>query len=279
MTLEQFLGAWHHFFHEPQSTYPLALFRVLIGTIITLNALLLYPVVPRYLAVDGVFSFRRYERSIGKRRLNLLNLLPESTRSVYLVLWISGLSGVLLAVGFSTRVAAVGCYVTLTSLHHRNPAIFHGGDTVLRIMSYLLMFSPAGAGWSVDAWIDGHWEANTAPWCMRLMQLQVSIVYLRNVMWKLRGKRWRDGTAAWYPVNCAAYTRFPLPKVALTLPMLRMATWGTLLIELSLGTLIWFEETRFYVMLLGIGLHLILEYVMNLQLMGWTMIVCLLLFC
>lgn len=278
MTIQQVFEAWHQFFHQPVSLFPLALFRVLLGVIITLNAIFLIRVVPRHLAVDAIFNFPRYERSYGRRRLNLLNILPASTTSVYWILFISGLSGVLLSVGLWTHLAAAGCYLTLTSLHHRNPSIFHGGDTVLRIMSFLLMFSPAGSGWSADAMLIGNWEATADPWCWRLMQLQISMIYLRNVMWKLRGERWRNGTAAWYPMHCAVYTRFPLPKIALTRPMLRVATWGTLLIEFSLGSLVWIDEFRWYVTFAGIGLHLTLEYVMNLQLMGWTMIACLLLF-
>ena len=60
--------------------------------------------------------------------------------------------------------------------------------------------------------------------------------------------------------------------------LVRIATWGTLLEELALGTLIWIHELRPYVVLTGIVMHLVFEAVMNLQLFGWTMIAGLLLF-
>lgn len=59
---------------------------------------------------------------------------------------------------------------------------------------------------------------------------------------------------------------------------IKIATWGTLVVESSLGSIIWIEECRFWVVLAGVLLHLQLEYIMNLQLFGWTMIACLLLF-
>ena len=47
--------------------------------------------------------------------------------------------------------------------------------------------------------------------------------------------------------------------------MIRLATWGTLIEELALGTLIWVHEFRPYVMLSGIALHLVFECILNLR--------------
>ena len=274
----QLLESWNWFFHEPISLFPLAVFRMAFGAIVFLNGLLLLPCVPRHLAVDAVVDFARFERTVGRSRLNLLNILPSTTASVYFLIFLNCTAGLMLAVGFWTRIAAVLVWLTITSIHHRNSAIFHGGDTVMRIMSFLVMFSPAGAGWSLDAWMVGKWEASGDPWCVRLLQIQVSIIYLRSVFWKLRGKEWRDGTAAWYPINCDAYTRYKLPAALMSPFFIRAATWGTLVVETALGSIIWIEECRFWVMLSGVILHLQLEYLMNLQLFGWTMIACLMLF-
>lgn len=190
----------------------------------------------------------------------------------------TAIAGLMLSLGLATRVSAVVCFLSLTSIHHRNPAIFHGGDTVMRLMSFLLIFSPAGNGWSIDAVLDGRWEAEADPWCLRLMQIQVALIYLRNVFWKLRGAEWRQGTAVWYTTNCEAYRRFEIPVWLLSMPLVKLATWGTLVIEFSLGSLIWIAECRTMVMLSGIAFHLVLEIVMNLQLFGYVMIACLLLF-
>ncbi len=278
VTFAQLIEAWNTFFHEPASLFPLAAFRCCFGGLVFLNAILLLRVVPRHLATDAIFTFDRYEKVYGRKRFTLLNLLPPTVNSVYLVIGMSAIAGLMLSVGLATRLSAVVCFLSLTSIHHRNPAIFHGGDTVMRLMSFLLMFSAAGNGWSVDAMLDGTWEAVGDPWCLRMMQIQVAIIYLRNVFWKLRGEEWRRGTAVWHTANSEAYRRFQIPKRLQTIPWVRLATWSTLLIEFSLGTLIWIAECRMFVMLSGIALHLVLEIVMNLQLFGYTMIACLLLF-
>jgi len=214
---EKLVELWIWFFHEPESLFPLAVFRMAFGIIVFLNGLFLISCVPRHLSVDAVVDFARFERTVGRSRLNLLNVLPSTTSSVYFLIGLSCVAGLCLTIGFWTRVASVVAWLTIVSLHHRNSSIFHGGDTVMRIMSFLLMFAPAGAGWSFDAWMAGGWEATGDPWCLRLMQLQVSIIYFRTVFWKLRGKQWRDGTAAWYPIHCDAYTRFTLPNCSFAL--------------------------------------------------------------
>lgn len=276
--VEQLLETWKWFFHEPQSLLPLAVFRAAFGFIVFLNGLLLIPCVPKHLGVDAIVDFARFERTVGRIRLTLFNVLPATTSSVYFVVVLSSVGGLFLAFGCWTKVASILVWLTLVSLHHRNTAIFHGGDTVMRIMSFLLMFAPAGAGWSVDAWLAGSWAATGDPWCLRLMQIQISIIYARNVFWKLRGKEWRIGTAAWFPINCDGYTRFKLPSMLMSPFFIRIATWGTLVVEGSMASIIWIEECRFWVMLAGVFLHLQLEYLMNLQLFGWTMIACLMLF-
>ncbi|MCA9060770.1 MAG: HTTM domain-containing protein, partial [Planctomycetaceae bacterium] len=116
------------------------------------------------------------------------------------------------------------------------------------------------------------------PWPMRIMQIQICIVYLRTVFWKLRGRMWWNGTAAWYPLWVDAYVRFRPPRRLLSKFWVRTATWGTLVVEMMLGSLIWIRELRYPVLISGISLHLLFDIIMNLQFFSWIMICGLLLF-
>ena len=278
MSLQELVSGWNYFFHSPESTFGLAVFRCAFGLLIALNSLITLKHVKRHLAPDGIFNFERFERTYGRSRFTLLNILPTTTTSVHLLLVLMFAGGIFLSIGFFSQIAAAICFVTLVSIHHRNPAILNSGDTILRLMSFLLIFSAAGSGWSIDAWRRGEWEAEASPWCTRLMQLQLCLIYLHSVVCKIRGRRWRDGTAVWYPVHCKEYTRFPLPGLLLKNPFLQIATWGTLVMETLLGTAIWIDEFRHPLMVCGILFHLLLEYCLNIQIFGWIMIVCLLLF-
>ena len=148
-------------------------------------------------------------------------------------------------------------------------------------MAFLLIFSSAGAELSVDRLASSGQlfvGEYASPWALRLMQLQVSIIYLRAGLAKLGGSAWLDGSAAYYPTQVQEYRRFPLPRVLAGAFCIRLATWGTILVELALGTVIWVKEFRVAILLSGFAFHLALEYCLNLQLFGWTMMCCLLLF-
>ena len=115
------------------------------------------------------------------------------------------------------------------------------------------------------------------PWAQRLMQLQLSVVYLGTVYWKLHGIAWIDGTAVYYVLSTAQFQHagygFFIPLV-----LSRIATWGTLIIELASGTLIWIPRLRNVTIAAALLLHIGLEIVINVPLFQWLMIGSLLLF-
>ena len=328
MPLQQILDAWNAFFHEPISCAPLVLFRLLIGTLLLVNAVLLVPLIDDYYAVDGLWNRDAWLAYQRRSRLCLLHLLPPSTNA-FRMLWLIHLIAVVgFVLGWQFRVCSVAVFVTLVSIHHRNGFILSSGDTLLRLFTFLMMFSDANAALAVDAmgsrkagqapivligaspvfpavavsrqsadvadlrraarqsdgYGDGFGEpsygeratrvafAKIDPWPMRLMQLLICIVYVRTVFWKLRGKMWWNGTAAWYPLWVDAYVRFRPPTWLLGRWSIRLATWGTLVSELALATLIWVKELRYPVLACGVVLHMMLDVVMNLQFFSWIMI-------
>ena len=54
--------------------------------------------------------------------------------------------------------------------------------------------------------------------------------------------------------------------------MIKLETWLTLVLEFSLGVLIWFKELRYPLLLLGVALHLSLEYAMNIPMFQWIIL-------
>jgi hypothetical protein len=177
-------------------------------------------------------------------------------------------------VGFITRVASVVVFVGLMSLYARNPFVFNSGDTLLRGTAFFLMLAPAGAAFSVDALRRRGRDAfryfpARAPWALRLIQVQLSIVYLASVWAKVRGTTWNDGTALSYVLSLDDLRRFPLPDPFLHSALLVNAlTWGTLVVELSVALLIWHPVARPYVIAAGLGLHLGIDYSLRVGVFG-----------
>jgi hypothetical protein len=91
--------------------------------------------------------------------------------------------------------------------------------------------------------------------------VQVSILYIAAVWAKVRGTTWNDGTAVSYAFRIEDVSRFPVPSfVTDSLVISNLLTFGTLAVELSIGILVWNRVLRPWVLLLGVGLHLGIDY-------------------
>jgi hypothetical protein len=100
-------------------------------------------------------------------------------------------------------------------------------------------------------------------WPQRLIQYQVALVYFTTVWWKWFGTYWKDGTASFYPENLHEFYRFPVPDFLHRQPFIALTTYGTLVVELSLATLVFYKPLRKYVLLAGIAMHGYIEYRFN----------------
>ena len=109
----------------------------------------------------------------------------------------------------------------MVSFEHRAPSIWNSGDGLLRILYFFLMLAPAGASLSVDRWRrarDRFWEFPArAPWALRLVQIQVSVVYLSCGVVQVARTRLADtARRSSYAARMEDFDRFPLPPCSAT---------------------------------------------------------------
>jgi predicted DCC family thiol-disulfide oxidoreductase YuxK len=277
ISVKDIARAWNRFFFEPESPVSIATYRIVFGVLVLATQLLLYPDVMHWFGVHAAISFQTAP-AVGGGGFTLFRWLPQSDAAVWSIYWLTCLSAATLACGFLTRLSAVVVFVTLTTLQQRNPLILNSGDTFLRIVSFFLMFSQAGAALSVDRLIalargrEAGPPQPSAPWAKRLIQLQLAFLYLYAFVWKVAGPLWISGLAVYYTSRLTEFRRFPVPYLYDHIWTIRLWTWGTLVAELALGTLVWIKELRYWVLLAGVLLHLGIEYSMNIPMFGFTMI-------
>ena len=104
-----------------------------------------------------------------------------------------------------------------------------------------------------------------------MIQIQTAVVYFATFYWKTLGRTWLNGTAVYYVLHLVEDRHFPLPAID-NLFVLTLLTWGTLAIEFSMGTLVWFRELRYPVLLAALCLHMGIEYALNIPLFEWISI-------
>ena len=213
------------------------------------------------------------------------SLLFHFTSSSFAALGLGLLTvhAVLLLLGVWSRLQAGCIFIWLVSFQHRNPLICDGEDTVFRLFALFMTLMPLDAYWSLTR-KRGLTPLAQAPfsqaWGMRLVQIQMTMIYLSAGISKLAGSSWWDGSAMFRVSRMENYGgRDWLPMFWTETPwMLQWATWLGLAIELSLPVLLWLKPTRRLAIVLGILFHLAIESILNLFLFEWIMILGLLTF-
>lgn len=267
---------WNTFWFKETSPAPLCLFRILFGILLLIAGALLIPDAITWFGDKGLMSWTTALAYTGGDRLNLMHLFGPSDTVIYSLLGIYMLASLSLCLGFKPRICAAIVFIILTTLHHRNPAVMNSGDTLTRIFAFLLVFAPSGAMYAVGSH-NKQDNAGGPPqiqvWAQRLMQVQFTLVYIQTVLGKLEGDTWRNGTAVYFASRLEELYRLPVPILFDNIFTLKLLTWGALLIEASLASLMWSKPPlRYYVLGAGVVLHLGIEWSMNIPVFEWLMI-------
>lgn len=277
--------AWCRFWFAPISPVTLGLYRILYGCCILIFVALLAPEIFTWFAADSMMRPASAEKFWGSTpHWSVLLWFPQRP-AVAIFFAVFTVAALLLTIGLWTRFSALLVFLGLISIGHRNPLVLNGADVVLRVMGFYLVLAPAGAALSVDRLrAIARGEAGPTPdlvpaWSLRLMQLQISLIYASTVLLKLKGTIWPAGLAVYYTSRLEEFYRFPVPFLAHSMLLVNLATYWTLAVELGLAFAVWIPGLRTFALINGVLLHLGIEYSMNVPQFEYIMIVNLLLFC
>jgi Vitamin K-dependent gamma-carboxylase len=278
MTLRAVFRAWNEFFFTKQSPTPIALFRIFYGILVMATLIQLRP---DWLTWYGVHGWVRLPTALSLEpgtRLNLFSIIPQNDTWIEALFWLFFGSTILLTIGLLTRLNTLLVFLCLTSIQERNLYITHGGDTFLRLAGFFLIFAPAGVALSVDRLLRV-WRAKEngpvrprSPWAQRMIQLQLALLYFVSFLLKIKGAPWLQGIALFYVYHLDEFKRFPLPSWFFHPVVLKLGSWSALVLEFSLGVLIWVKEFRYTLLALGVLFHLWLEYSLNIPLFQWDVL-------
>jgi Vitamin K-dependent gamma-carboxylase len=252
------VAAWERFWFAEEPTSTLALLRVAFAVLALAWALTLLPDVDALFGRTGVVA---------------------GSRAAPAVLGVLLVAAASLLVGYRSRLAAGTVLACLVWFNHVDPAVMNAGDQLLRDIGLVLALAPAGAALSVDAARRGRdggfWRCpRRAAWPLRLVQVQISLMYLASVAWKLQGATWRDGTAVSYPLRVPGIARAPgVDALVTSLPLAHVLTWGTLTLELCIGVLVWNRRLRPWVLAAGLAFHLSIEATLAPGFFSWAVLV------
>ncbi len=258
------LDAWNSFWFKPTSTSTLAVFRIAFGLVVFAWSVSLVPDATSLFTKDGILTDQPNYTGLVGGAWGLLGIFPSKAAMIVLLVALI-VASLCLMLGVFSQAAALVVFLGVISFERRDPFVFNSGDVLIRLLALYLIFAPASAALSLVTFVrdrERFWTfPERAPWAMRLIQIQFSVVYLIAVWTKVRGTTWNVGTAVSFALRISDLNRFPVPGFVQNSALIsNFFTFGTLALELSLAILVWNRKLRPWVLLAGLSLHLGIEY-------------------
>ncbi|MGB0412527.1 MAG: HTTM domain-containing protein, partial [Pikeienuella sp.] len=223
----------------------LAAVRIMCGGVMIWWLYVVAPDLSAFYTDNGVIS--REVLNIHRHASYPTLLRTFDSLALVWVVWAIGIvGGLMMIMGWRTRLATVMCWLVCLALVGRNPLATQGGDTLLTLVLFWGMFLPLGAVFSVDAALNpenrrGEGVANIATFGLLL---QVMYVYVIGALLKT--------SSVWVPYGSAVYVALHLDTLATplahwfrqyALPMM-VLTWFVYWIELLTPVLLMFPDLR-----------------------------------
>ena len=278
--------AWSWFWFQTSVTTPLELARIGVGAAILLH----YGSATPYL-----FDLWG-EGGWVPRELVLENKSDPWMQSIFYYFTAPGqwvafhalflLCAAALMVGWRTSWVKWIVLVGQVSYDYRTPILFYGVDKILACLLIVMCVAPIGRAISLDRVravrtaklekLDATVPPYSSPWagaCIRLMQIQMAVVFFYSAIGKLRGDDWWDGDAFWVVFTIGEhYSRAVLDVLASHYWLANLATYATVIIEIAFPFLIWQRWTRPYLLAAAIFLHVQFGVLMGLFYFSFVMV-------
>ena len=137
--LSEVFSTIHNFFLYEESAYKVAVFRIVFGILVLASELLWLPHIRLYFTDNGYFGVQTIRANVSPQLVSLLYFVytPIAVKVLYATLLGSTLCFIL---GIWSRVMSVVMYILLLSFQNRDLVIMYGGDSVLRIVAFYVIF-------------------------------------------------------------------------------------------------------------------------------------------
>lgn len=292
------------FFFEFSAPMAVALFRIAFGSVLLLNFLLRFPHTDFYFSNLGIVP------SLGAAEIRpefyqpLLTWYPTSLLAAYAVEAAVCVGLLLLIAGafgrIGTRLLTIGILAGHLSFIQRNYSVMYGADFISSFWLFGLCFMNSterlSIRWSTssasgrlhpaqrfafadhlppDVW----WSWTLTSVGIRIVQIQLCLIYLYTGFEKLRGPDWWEQTAVWKVLGNAQLMTTDLSFLRNAPLIIGALTWGTVLFEIYAPILFWIRAMRKWTLLAGWGLHVGIAATMGLYVFSLTMMATYILFC
>jgi predicted DCC family thiol-disulfide oxidoreductase YuxK len=260
---------WSAIWFQPTVTAPLELARIGIGAALLSHYALATPYLADFWGDTGWMPRATLAKEIDNPLMQSLLFYFNAPWQLYVFHAVFLFCCLALMLGWRTSWVKWIVLIGQISYDHRNPMFFYGVDKILAGLLLILCVAPIGRALSLDRVREVRAAkkqdlAATVPlyaseWtgaCIRLMQIQMAVLFFYSGIAKMGGDDWRAGDAVWTVFTTDEhYSEFILALFASQYWIVNFATYGTIFIELAYTFLIWQRLTRPYLLAGALFLH------------------------
>lgn len=282
------LQVWQQFWFAPQDLINLSLFRLIIGFhLFTMYFSRIFDIktfyfnegmIPASLVTDYYPPYLRpqFFMFLSNDYMNL------SAHIIFLILLL------LLGAGVLGRKATWLVFIIHLSFVQRNPTILYGADLVATFWLFYLSFTDNNRYLNLYKLFKGGGETLTeastpsvdlfSSVFIRLLQLQLCVIYAYTGLEKLKGQTWWDGSAVWYIMGNEMLVPFDLSFFKSIPWAIALLTFSTLIFEIYFPFAVWQKKVRGPWLFIGLVFHSCTALFMGLYFFAFTMMPAYLLF-
>jgi hypothetical protein len=280
-TLPSFAGQWRDYVLAPVDGASLAVFRICFGL------LMLWDVWQYW--TNGWITSDYVEPTFHFTYFLFPFVRPWPGDGMYWHFGVLGLLATLMAVGLFYRLAAWGFFLGFTYVFLLDESYYLNHNYLICLLSFLLAIVPAQSSWSLDAWrhrkgtgpptsrIQPCYDGTVPRWSILLLRTQVTLVYFFAGIAKLNDDWLMRDEPLHLWLKARAHWRLVPPLLAMP-GGIRLLSYGSTVVDLSVGFLLWGRRTFWPAAVVALVFHLLNGYLFTIGVFPWLMLATLTLF-
>lgn len=274
--------SWDYWFGQVD-VRPLGVFRIVFALVLLKDALYRLLIGAQFYADDGIAPRHVMANYYRDWRWSLLDGLGADWQiTLFFLLWIVVLVALLL--GYRTRWMTILNWILILSIHERNIYMLNGADSVMRVISFWMIFLPLGRVYALDRLRKPDLPLTTFAFPLRIIQLQFAFIYMATFIMKAHGVEWMDGSAVYHALQLRSFTHPIADWLLDSAPYIffQVATLFTLIAEGAFFPLMFLPFEQPSLKLIGLllmgSVHIGIGVLMAVPNFSFVMLACYLLF-
>jgi hypothetical protein len=264
-----FMKRFKYNFKGQTNAAPLAIFRLFFG-------LMMFASIVRFWAngwIEKLYLVPKFHFSYFG-----FSWVKPMGNYTYLLFIICGVSSIFVAIGYKYRIAIITFFLSFLYIELMDKTTYLNHYYFISIVSFLLIFLPANAYFSLDAFVQKKQYKLVPKWTIDSIKLMLVIIYLTAGFVKLNS----DWLFRAMPLKIWLPSKYDLPFIGENLMQQNWfhfaMSWSGMLYDLSIPFLLLYKRTRFVAFLFVIFFHVFTRVLFPIGMFPYIMIVSALIF-